>query len=363
MKKKDFTVFQITEPNTGGTIEEMRFPPSRTIQPLQEVLDEKGERRLIRYIPTEKSIYVDEQKTPFSWDDYKIGKGVRLQKPEFVDGYMIVNHSQKRLLEFMKAAKNNIVNAKNNDVRSWTYFEIDLEAENKEELEVLERFAGIQEKIFHMTKEDAMSLIVLYGVPVETAREETLNSMRMFLIRKAEEDMDKFESFLTDDMNNYKFEVIEAMNLGILVKQGNIIKWEDGNRASTAPEGQDPIAILAEKMLVDKNLTDAIRRRIKIRKGGYDSIKSQEEIIETSVDVLEGLTKDELVDKIIEMNKEGHKLFDRKGAVFHLNEQQLKLEDSEHRGGYDAAREYLLDPEGIDAFEQLKAKLILTLNG
>lgn len=362
MRKKDFTVFQITEPNTGGTVEGMNFPPSKTISPVQEILDENGERRLIRYIPTEKSIYVDKQSTPFNWDDYRIGKGVRLQKPEFVDGYMIVNHSQKRLLEFMKASRNNITNAVKNDVRGWTFFEIDLESENKEELESLERFAGIQEKIFHMKQEDAMSLVVLYGVPVETAREESLNAMRMFLIRKAEEDMDKFESFLSDDMNTYKFEIIEAMNLGILIKNGNIIKWEDGNRAATAPEGQNPISILAEKMLVDKNLTDAIRRRIKIRKGGYDSIKTQEEIIETSVDVLEGLDKDELVDKVLEMNKEGNKLLDRKGAVFYLGDQMLKLEESEHRGGYDAAREYLLDPEGKDAFEQLKAKLILSLS-
>lgn len=359
-QNKDYVIFRITEENNEGSMPDIKFPPSKTISAIQEIYDPKAEsRRLIRYIPHEKSIFVDEQKTPFSWEDHRIGKGIRLSKPEFKDGFLVVNKRQQRLLEFMRAAKNNIDNVEYNDVHGWTFFEIDSERESEEHLDLVKRQTEINYKIFTMEEKDIKAIAVLMGLNYKQVFERSAKEVQLAVMDLATQDPDKFEQVLANDLNNYKFEVIEALKLGILYREGDhIIKWEDGTRAATAPDGADPISILAEKMINDKALTDALRNRIRIKKGGYENYKSAEEVIAGSIDVLEGLDKSDVIDRIIQENKNKAGLLEKAGAWFCIDDERLLLEDSDNRG-YEAAKEYLLNNE--DAYNRAKAKLIIYL--
>lgn len=359
-QKKDYIIFRLTEENTGGSMPDIPFPPSKTIPAIQEVFDPESNRmRLMRYVPYEKSIWVDEQNADFSWEDFRIGKGIRLQKPEFKDGYLVVNHRQDRLIEYLRKAKNNVENAEINGTNGWTFFEMNLEKESEDHLEWIKQETERNHKIFTMKEDDVKGIAVLMGLSYKDVFDRTKEEVQLAVMDKASQDPDKFEAVLANDLNHYKLEVVDALKVGILKKEGDlVIKWEDGTRAATAPEGTDPIQILAEKMINDTALTSALRNRIRIKKGGYENFKSQEEIIESSVDVLEGLEKTEVIEKLIQENKAKAGILDRSGALFYLGDEKLLMEESTLRG-YEAVSEYLLQNE--EAYNRAKAKLVIYL--
>ena len=359
--KKDYVIFRLTRENEGGSMPHIKFPPNKSISAVQEIVDKDGEIRLIRYIPHEKSIFVDKQQTPFNWDDFRAGKGLRLNKPTFKEGFLVVNKSQNRLLEYMRHAKNNIENSEANSVNGWTFMELNIEKESREELDYLKRQTEVQHRIFTMEENDIKSIAVLMGLNYQEVFKRSKDEVQLAVIDLALQDIDTFDDILSNDLNTYKFEIIEALKLGIFVREGDsVIKWEDGVRAATASHGLDPVQVLAEKMITDKALTDALRNRIRVKKGGYNNFKSDEELIESSVDVLEGLTKTEVIDKAIQMNREKAGLLEKKGATFYLDDEHLFSEEDGSKG-YEGAKQYLLSQEGQNAYNRLKAKVVIYL--
>lgn len=182
---------------------------------IDELVNGKWEKRVIRYIPGEKSIYKDEQSS-----DDKIPK--KMFNIKFENGGRTVPGTDRLLLEFFMKYNLNLTNPNRTDVTP--KFElVDTDKYIKEAQ--AKDLASDKAKFFcrEGNWEEVVALAMVLGVDTEADSDEVRWNLRNI----AERDPNKFLGHMKDPKMKMKYHVLKAIEKGFLVvnHQANSVSW------------------------------------------------------------------------------------------------------------------------------------------
>lgn len=204
--------------------------------------------------------------------------------------------------------------------------------------------------------------------------DKKLDEIRHDLIVLIKRDPEDFYDAISDELADYKSLIFDAINLGILMTDGNnTLVFSNGNRFASVTTGEDVIEAGADK-LADKGNYDIlkmIKRRISAEKGEDTVAHSEEElqVKKDNVDAKEELLSDDdalekevnslTVESLVELSAETKEIFESKPPYYILNGQKLYI----GKGSFKykkAAVQFLKDNE--KNLEELKTRYYLYRN-
>lgn len=233
MSKNNSIVFLLKKKNTSPSITGRFYPASSTIPHIDEVYDPKTEsNRIVRYIPGERTIWMDEQDTP---PDAKVRVSI-----EFLNGMKIVNPREKTLLEYLR-----IVNW-NDDIESDVRMPNKpiLFYENKPGSKAKEIMADDKQTIkainaaYELDLESLISYARVLKVDVKRDPADIRYAMRII----AEENPTAFLEGLNNPTTSRSNKVLQAIERGIIIADHakRSMRWaNNGATIMSAPVGQD----------------------------------------------------------------------------------------------------------------------------
>jgi len=376
MSKK--ITFVVSSPAVSDTLEKS-YPAQWNIPALVEIKDtRKGSRRgrvFLRYISYEKECYVDKQGTEFSLQKYKTGEAPRLTQPSFVGGFLKVDEDDHALLNFLRTHPYNVTNSEVNEHKGKKFLEINQEKIAQERIQGVKSEFDTLKLVFEMSSADLTRTALLTGIITpQRMYDKKLDEIRHDLIVLIKRDPEEFYDAISDELADYKSLIFDAINLGILMTDGNnTLVFSNGNRFASVTTGEDVIEAGADK-LADKGNYDIlkmIKRRISAEKGEDTVAHSEEElqVKKDNVDAKEELLSDDdalekevnslTVESLVELSAETKEIFESKPPYYILNGQKLYI----GKGSFKykkAAVQFLKDNE--KNLEELKTRYYLYRN-
>lgn len=203
--------------------------------PLEDEIfdEEKGIRRIIRYIPGEQSIYKDEQSS-----DEKIAKKIfYLQFSS--SGEVVIDGRDRQKLEFMLKSNFNGNNMKRDFSKKPKYWLVDLGQGVAGMMETERASTKAKSWCFEGPWED----IKAYSRVMKIDVNRDPNEVRWSLSIIAAKDPAKFLEGLGNDLTERKHIIMSALDRGILKinTTTNTISWTDGGVICLSPLGKDII--------------------------------------------------------------------------------------------------------------------------
>jgi hypothetical protein len=224
-------VFENVNYNSKPSIEKMHRNPRTGFWALDEIFDpETDTNRIIRYVPGEKSIYLDEQ------TNQDLGKKYYIQ---FINGFLYVSPMEKTLLEFIQKCNFNEA--------------CEYRMPGKEVLFRKQNHTNTARKLMTDDRQIMKAKAAAYDMPIEElvayARVLNINvdrdpeEIRYHMSVIAGEDPDTFLQGLSNPSTKRKHWVLAAIDRGVITLDRNTrkIKWSNGQAICTAPYGIDPI--------------------------------------------------------------------------------------------------------------------------
>ncbi len=267
--------------------------------------------RQIRYLPGERSIYVDEQSTPFYNDKMRVIQGRPLKA---ADRVMIIPGTEVNKVEFMLKTNANGSNP-NRDKRRAILFTInDTEAQAKKAMEDDEARITAQYRIMNMPIEQLKPLMLTMAK--SSAEIQKVNNMEIFELRQkargiADKNPKDFLQSMSTDNNEMKYIVNAGIAAGVIevVDATNSLKWAGGNLIVQAPHGINPIEHLVLLAKNDSKMNEVVQE-IKVR--GNTTIPNTGPIEEKkAVFGRKGEEKQDWLDKWIYGNIESGKILSK----------------------------------------------------
>ena len=207
------------------------YPPSVRVLLYDEVFDEENNRmRIIRYVPGESSIFMDEQ-TP----DDKVPK--RNYHLEFVDGVKRIDGTQTLLIKYLMITNKNGSNPKKDASVHPRFFTVDPGQGLKTVMDADELLSEAQHFCYKGDWDEVAAYAQVLGVPLDKDSREIRYSLRMI----ASNNPKKFMDGLKSPKMIRKYYALEALKEGIITKNNttNTINWKDGGAITQAPIGKD----------------------------------------------------------------------------------------------------------------------------
>lgn len=207
------------------------FPPSVRMPLYDEIFDaEKGIQRVIRYIPGEKSIYMDEQTS-----DEKIPK-----KPyylEFIDGDKRIDGKQTLLIKYLMTTNKNGSNLERDKTAKIKFFTVDPGQGLQSVMDADEMLSEAQHFCYKGDWDEVAAYAMVCGIPLDSDPREIRYALRL----RATADPKKFMDGLKSPKMKRKYFTMEALKMGIIEKNmsTNTINWKAGNAITQAPMGKD----------------------------------------------------------------------------------------------------------------------------
>lgn len=240
MAKKDnreFYGFTLTDRNTQPSIEGRFYNNSTIIPCIDEIYDEETEsNRVIRYLPGERSIFVDEQ------DNKDLTKRVQIT---FNNGQLIVDKRQVTLLKFLRACNGNVTNPNRMKDSRKVFQEYipgegakDLIAEDKEIIDA-------KQAVYNLGIDDLIAYARVLGVDVKRDPAE----IRYHLSILAEDNPKQFMTGLRNPAVKREHYLHQAVDAGLIVvvRDENSVRWLSSKEIIVqAPAGIDPLTYMAE---------------------------------------------------------------------------------------------------------------------
>lgn len=323
---KDVTVFElVTKPSS--TYKDRNGQPKRSTGQLSlkataTILfeDEDGDtwEREIRYMPSKRSIFVDEQDETIP-DAQQELVWKMVEKPQFVGGYLYVESTQKNLLNFLRTHPENEANAHlrtNSKVRDVFRERNPVAIAQKQNAETKKQMHA-ERLIFEADYESKIKPIAMY-LNIDTDDDPEI--VRWYVKDYAVKNPDEF----LDLMDNYApqryYMIGKAVKLGILKIDGQRILWVDGRQIVDVPTSHEPIKYLAEASFDDKYRTTwaEIERLLDKR----TNPKKDAETIAEAAPTDESLFEDIDADALFVALKEGD-IIKWKPPYFYLGEERL----------------------------------------
>lgn len=217
----------------SGRGQGVHYPPSVRVLLYDEIFDKEANRqRVIRYIPGETSIYMDEQSS-----DDKIAK--RNFHLEFINGDKRVDGTQTLLIKYLMLTNKNGSNPNRDKSVNPRFFTVDPGEGLKVVMDSDELLSEAQHFCYKGDWDEVAAYSMVLGIPLDRDAREIRYSLRMI----ASNDPKKFMDGLKSPKMKRKYFVMEALREGIIVRNpaNNTVSWKDGGVITQAPIGKDLI--------------------------------------------------------------------------------------------------------------------------
>jgi hypothetical protein len=194
---------------------------------------EKKEQRVIRYIPGELSIYMDEQ----SPDDKNPKK---LFRAEFIKGEFTVDGTDTQLLKFMMLCNYNGSNQARNKTKSEIFILLDASIGMKHAMARDKKVDECKKWCYDGDWDEVLAYARALNIDTSSGDVEQIRyQMRMLVDR----DIDRFIAGMNNPGVKRKHYIMEAIDRGYLtVNNANgTVGWTSGGIITTAPHGKNPI--------------------------------------------------------------------------------------------------------------------------
>lgn len=348
--------FVITTTNAvGGTmvprdpsLAAKRYPESWSI-PSVELIDDprpgKFGKTWIANVPGEKSPFVDEQSNPRILDDIRESK-MRLPSLAFTNGRRNVEETNVCEYEYLKLTKFNVKNKVRGVTR--TFFEYIPEQISKELVDKEMRVVDLTTKIAMLDDNKLKAVARVLGAISKVSEFDPQSAKyKLIMSVKRVEGQRLLEEILADPMLEYRFDIHDAIDSGVLTwspMNPNVLIWKSGGTLCTVPAGNKDRVQYAAQYLYNNGFDTLVTIRKMLGR-----VTVEETVEETnSVDLVDWIklaSKEDIVDKILEWNKENPDFAFLKFKGPYLYFENTKLTKDNTAKGREGAKEYLLESE------------------
>lgn len=328
-----------------------RFPESWTIPSIELINDPrpgKSGKTYIAAVPGESTAFVDSQSNPDLIKDLRELR-VKLPQLKFTEGRRNVEETNLSEYEFLQLTKFNEEN-KVPGLRR-TFFEYKPQEISKKKIETELRDIKIKSDIMAL---DMSKLKAVARVSDAIGDSKSFDSVDPSIIQhklivKVRNDEGKalIEELLNDSTLEYRYDIYEAIDKGILkwhpTNPFSLI-WVSGGAVCNVPAGtKDKVKHVAEYLLANGYETMTTIRKLLGRAVVEETVEETES--SDIKDWIKTADKSQIIDKIIEWNKENSDLaFLRyKGAYMFFEDIKLSTKDAPK--GKDGAKSFLLADE------------------
>lgn len=232
------SVYQLTK-GSRDRKGHMQYPVVYMLNAEDTVYDaDSGMMRAIRYVPGQKSIFVDEQ-----------DKGVKVKSPiVFTKGFLIVDFTNPMLKKYLEMCNRNASNPNRQSNSAPSFKFNDTEAQAKKQLENSRLELDAVTTALNLPLDKLIGYAKVLGVNVGKSTEEIRYDMKVL----AERDPAGFIAGLDNPLTDIKQLILRAKDHKILVIKTDSACWNVNGSHQTivnTPLGVDTIAHLAEVCL------------------------------------------------------------------------------------------------------------------
>ena len=203
------------------------------------ILDDDGEVREIRYVKSQKSVYVDGQ---------DINPNTRItrlvSKPQFTMGLLVVKSNQKNLLEFLRVHPLNEANESRRTNGEKSIFR------ERNPIEIAKKDNEVKKTQINATRlvweSDFLSKIVPVAnyLKINTKRDSDL--ILWDVQQYADKNPKDFIDLLDNQVVARHSEIVRAVELGVLRLDGQRLLWADGRQIIDTPANYEVLEYFAE---------------------------------------------------------------------------------------------------------------------
>lgn len=304
---KDFTIFELVgatnsnyeDPRTGGQARGLgSFGLSHTQTILYKDSDGDQWEREVRYMPTQRSVFVDVQNETLT--ESQLNKVSRLvSKPRFVNGLLMVQSNQKNLLEYLRShpQKEGNEGLRVSDKQRTIFRERDAAEIAKKMNETTKKQVNAEMLVFSAPFEEKIIPIAKYlMMDIDQDAELILWNVKQYAVNNPEDFLELMDNPTVDRVASIE----KAIGLGILRVNGQRILWADGRQIVDVPANLNPTHYLAELSFDNSHRTtwNEIGRLIDKRTSPQKDAETIVEAESTSTDALDELSASDLFESL-----------------------------------------------------------------
>lgn len=252
MNSNETVIFELCQ-TTQSSYKEANGQPRRAERPFgipatATIVDDDGDIREIRYVKSQKEVFVDLQ---------TINPNTRItrlvSKPQFTAGMLVVKSNQKNLLEFLRLHPLNEANAhrRTNGERSVFRERNPIEMAKKDNLSKKAQINAAR----LVWESDFLSKIVPVAnyLKIDTSRDSDL--ILWDVQQYAEKNPTEFVELLDNQVVARHSEILRAVKMGVIRLDGQRLLWADGRQICETPANYEVLEYFAEVSFDDKYRT------------------------------------------------------------------------------------------------------------
>jgi hypothetical protein len=255
------------------------YPNSEIIPPVDEVYvrweDENGVtqegRRLIRYVPGERSIFADEQSEQAN-DKRRWGR-IKLR-----DGAIVVGAKEITLLQFLRTSDMCGTKENRDESKNILYRENVPGKAAREYLEDEKSEVERLYKVHNMNRDELVAYAMVLGVRYEDKLTEDLKADILVMAKR---NPAQFDAVKTTKNNKVMYQLQKAIDYGVINVGTDSVFWKSGKEIVTAPLSEEPLNFLAKYISETEDgqvIYDEIMRIINPEVG--DTVEDAEKVYE-----------------------------------------------------------------------------------
>lgn len=242
----------------------------------------------MRFVRGQRSIWADEQKVTNERMVFRL-----MEKPKFVNGYLVVNNSEKTLIDFL------VNHPCNEDNASWgfgkTLFreyrpEVEARATNaKNRAEIT-----AMELVFKADFETKLKPLARYlGIDINKASDLIKHDLLSYSKDNPEDFIELIDSVSVERYHD----ILQAIDMSILRVVGNRLLWADGRQIVEAPASYDVVDYFSEASFDDKFIStwSEVTRQMNKLNSGKVELKDLVNSETNKAEELKQLSAEELV--------------------------------------------------------------------
>jgi hypothetical protein len=295
--KKAHYIFKLVKENVEPSVQGVIYPRSRTIVALDEVYDEEtSENRIIRYLPGETSIFLDEQ----------TDQDLRKRRPHeitFVNGSLVVDKRQATLLKFIQACNFFKGNTNRMPGKEIIFEEYAPEVTAKSAMEDDMKIANAKAMVYGMELKELISYARILDVDIN----RPVDSIRWDMASIAGDDPNWFIENKNSPNTTRMHYLFEAIDMGIIkvTNKDRTVRWANGQAIVQAPLSVEPLDALVD-LTFEKDgeaIYEAIINKIRIPEDREEEKQLTGADILKSMDTKEAPFKEQPKEKVEEKER------------------------------------------------------------
>lgn len=325
-----------------------RYPENWSI-PSVELIDDPREGKFgktwIANVPGEKSPFVDEQSNGEILKEIRDNKR-KLPRLSFTNGRRRVEETNTCEYEFLKLTKFNAKNKARGVTR--TFFEFIPAEISKEFVDKEMKIVDLTTKIA-MLDENKLKAVARVSGAISKVEDFDVQSAKYKLIMRVKkvEGQRVLEELLADPMLEYRFDIHDAMDSGVLSwsrQNPNVLIWKAGGTVCTVPAGNKDRVQYAAQYLYNNGFDTLTTIRKMLGRITVDEAVEETQSTDLA-DWLKSASKEAIVEKILEWNKDNPDFAFLKFKGPYMYFEDIKLTKDNTSRGREGATEYLLESE------------------